>query len=177
MQRRALLAMTGAVTTTLFGGCVDSLTDSGPADQDDTTSPSGDDEGAHHLFVENHTDTTETGRVTVADEDGSMVVDDRFEFPDGRGIKFRNVADWETTYTVTIDVDGEDAESMDWTTPGCGPDSESPGDTGSRNGAVRIHDLESAEQDDRFTFVVDVCDAIKSPSVSVGPADSFRLDD
>ena len=177
MDRRKFLATTGIGLVTPLVGCL-----SGPtADQTTTpdrpwtpSDPIEDPDGTHHLFVENHTNTTEAAWLRVVREDGATLVDGRYELPDGRGIKFEEIAAWETTYTVELAIDGEDMATLEWYTEECGRDSEAP--DGSRNGAVRVKDVSDGDEQ-RVSFVMDQCDALYSPGVPIGPAEGFRLDE
>lgn len=130
-------------------------------------------DGTHHLFVENYTDTTEAAWLRVVREDGATLVDGRYELPDGRGIKFEDIAAWETTYTVELAIDGEDIAALEWYTEECSPDSEAS--DGSRNGAVRVTDVSNGDEH-QVSFVRDQCDAIYAPGVPTGAAETFRLD-
>ncbi|MEF8756927.1 MAG: hypothetical protein V5A33_01700, partial [Halobacteriales archaeon] len=110
MNRRKFLGTTGIGLVPPLVGCLGGTT----ADQTTTpdrpwtpSDPTEDLEGVHHLFVENHTDTTEAAWLRVVREDGATIVDGRYELPDGRGIKFEDIAAWETTYTVELAIDGE----------------------------------------------------------------------
>lgn len=131
-------------------------------------------EGAHHLFVENHTDETESAWIRVVSEDDDVLVDGRYELPDGRAIEFSDIAAWETTYDIEISLEEENLTTFEWTTTECGPDSEAP--NGSRNAAVR-YGADSADDSAPFDIVVDQCDAIIAGTIPSGPAEYFRLDE
>lgn len=178
MDRRRFLATTGAALAPSVAGCLGGRTDdrSDDADRDRTTAETtGARDGVHDLFVENHTSTTETAWIGVVREDGARLVDGRYELPDERGLEFESIAAWETAYTIELAIDGEDATSLEWYTKECGPGSEAPGDSGSRNAFVRVQ--EPASEDGRVSMVRDECDALHGPAVPVGPAESFRLDE
>jgi hypothetical protein len=130
-------------------------------------------ETPHHLFVENHTDETESAWIQVTRENDSVLVDGRYELPDGRAIEFADIAAWETTYTVEISLDREDPTTLEWRTTECGPDSEAP--DGSRNAAVR-YGADDIEDGHQFDLVVDMCDAIVAGRLPSGPAEQFRMD-
>lgn len=134
--------------------------------------PVDDPAGVHDLFVENHTDTTEPAWLRVVREDDAVLVDGRYELPDGRAIRFEDVAAWETTYTIDLAIDGEARRTLDWHTDACGSESEAP--DGSRNAAVIVE--ESGGDGEWLSLRVDECDAIVAGSVPTGSADSFRLD-
>jgi hypothetical protein len=70
MNRRVFIATTSAGVGALTGGCLDTILTDGTDDGTDGTTkrPQG---PTHHLFVENHTDATLTGRVTVTDSTGA----------------------------------------------------------------------------------------------------------
>ena len=177
MDRRKFLATTGIGLVTPLVGCLSDTTADQTTTPDRSSTPSDpteDSDGTHHLFVENHTDTTEAARLRVVREDGATLVDGRYELPDGRGVKFEDIAAWGTTHTVELAIDGEDMVTLEWHTRECGPDSEAP--DGSRNGAVRVKDgSDGAEH--RVSFVMDQCDALYAPGVPIGPAKGFRLDE
>lgn len=139
--------------------------------------PIEDSDGVHHLYVENYTETTETAWIRVVRESGATLVDGRYELPDGRGIKFTNIASWETNYTIDLAIDGEDVTSLAWDTEACGSGSEVPGDNGSRNAAVRVKNTADDTIDNRVSLVVDQCDALFAPGVPIGPAETFRVDE
>ncbi|MEF8799611.1 MAG: hypothetical protein V5A56_01065 [Halolamina sp.] len=177
MNRRTFLATTGTGLVTPLVGCISDPT----ADQTPTpdrpwtqSDPSDNPDGSHHLFVENHTDKTEAAWLRVAREGGAPLVDGRYELPDKRGLKFEDIAAWETTYTVELAIDSEDIATRKWHTRECGSDSEAP--DGSRNGAARVKDGSDGDEQ-RISFVVDQCDALYAPGVPVGPAETFRLDE
>jgi hypothetical protein len=136
---------------------------------------SGRENAAHDLFVENHTDQTESAWIRVVSEDGNVLVDGTYELPDGRAIEFSDIAAWETTYSIDISLNDADVTTLEWTTKECGPGSEAP-EHGSRNAAVRYgaKDIEDGRQ---FDFVVDQCDAIIAGRLPSGPADGFRIDE
>lgn len=180
MDRRGFLATTGAVLSPSVAGCLGDGTHdpSDDADRDGIAAKTtGAPDGVHDLFVENHTSTTETAWIGVVREDGARLVAGRYELPDERGLEFESIAAWETAYTVRLAIDGEDATSLEWYTKECGPGSEAPGDSGSRDAFVRVEGPASAEGDGRVSLVMDECDALHGPAVPVGPAESFRLDE
>lgn len=175
MDRRQFLATAAAFSTPLVG-CLDSIPLAGDGTPERPWGPSTPEEnpdGTHHLFIENHTGTTEAAWVRVTSEDGETLVDGRYELPDMRGIKFEAIARWETTYTIDLAIDGEDRVSLEWVTAACGPDSEAP--DGSRNATVRV--MEPSGNVDRVELLIDQCDALYGPGVPAGPADHFRLDE
>lgn len=187
MDRRAFLAMTGIALAAPLSGCAssagrgDDSSDSGPSsgsDSSDRPWPPSDPietpDGAHHLSVANHTDTTESAWLRVVREDGVTLVDGRYELPDERGIEFEAIAAWETTHAIDLAIDGEGVTSLEWHTEACESDSEAPGDGGSRNAIVRVTEGDSDEE--RVSLVVDRCDALFGPEVPTGPAEAFRLD-
>lgn len=186
MDRREFLATVGVALAAPLSGCLDETgtenDSAGPRtstgdDSSDRPWPPSDPvetpDGAHHLFVANHTDTTEQAWLRVVRKDGVALVDGRYELPDERGIEFEAIAAWETTYTIDLAIDGEDVTSLEWHTEACGSASEASGDGGSRNATVRIEDSDTG---DRVSFVVDQCDALFAPEVPTGPAEAFRLD-
>lgn len=179
MDRRTFLAATGAGLSVALAGC--SL--GGGEDRAGTTDRSrtpgdatGTPGGAHDLYVENFTSRTETARIGVVRADGTALVDGRYELPDERGLEFEDLAAWETTYTIELAIDGADPVSLEWYTRPCGPDSEAPGESGSRNAFVRL-EAGAGDVEQRVSLVVDQCDALYGPEVPVGPAESFRLDE
>lgn len=177
MDRRMFLAMNGSILVAGLAGCASLIADSETETPDrpwDQSDPITDPDGTHHLFVENHTEMTETAWLRVVREDGTSLVDGRYELPDGRGLKFEAIAAWERTYRIDVAIDGEDVATVEWETPECGPDSEAPGDVGSRNAAVQVVAAEADEN--RVSLTVDQCDAVVSPSVPTGPAETFRID-
>lgn len=172
MHRRRFLATVGTLTPAGFAGCSALANDGRP----DRPWPPGevvdDPSGTHDLYVENHLDTTEAAWLRVVREDDVVLVDGRYELPDGRAIRFDDLARWETAYTIELAIDGDDSRSLEWYTAECGPDSEAP--DGSRNAAVRV------EQDEGDLLVglrMDECDAIIAGSLPTGAADVFRLDE
>ena len=174
MNRRRFLAV-GAATLVGHAGCLGS-SDGASSDRpwprsERVEEPDGD----HHLFVENHTGTTEPAWVRVVREDGATLVDGRYELPDGRAIRFDDVAAWETTHTVEVALDGAEPATFEWHPEECGPDSEATGDAGSRNAAVRLEALDEGEPS--FDFRTDDCDAISTGTLPAGPAEGFRLDE
>lgn len=176
MDRRTVLAAAGVGLATSLGGCLADVVDGGPPDRPwPSSDPVDQPDGTHHLFVENLTGTTETAWIRVVRADGAALVDGRYELPDRRGIEFESLAAWETTYTVELSIDGGTVTELEWYTPGCGPDSEAPGDSGSRNASVRLEATGGAER--QVSLVRDECDALRSPAVPVGSAETFRLDE
>lgn len=176
MDRRQFLATTAVALSTPLVGCVDDTPLAGDATPERPWPPSesvATPHGTHHLFIENHTETTEAAWVRVTSETVETVVDGRYELPDMRGIKFDAIARWETTYTIDIALDGEERVSLEWITAECGPDSEAP--NGSRNASVRVTD--PATEGDRMELLVDQCDALYAPGVPAGSAEFFRLDE
>lgn len=130
-------------------------------------------DGTHDLFVENLTEQPLDAWIRVVREDGGPVVDDRYELPDERGIRFDDAATWETSYTIDLAVDHAPIESFRWYTASCA--GEGGQTTGSRNGSVRVTSAPDSAAGLEVEFVRDECDAIKSPTVPTGPADTFRL--
>lgn len=174
MNRRTFLAASGVVSSIGLAGCASPL-DDGPPERPWPESDTVDDpEGTHNLFVENHTDATETAWLRVVRDDDAALVDGRYELPDGRAIQFDDVAAWGRTYTIDIAIDGEDLTSLAWDVEGCGRDSESPGDGGSRNAAVRV-DGPDGNEGERVSLRVDECDAINAGIIPAGSPESFRL--
>ncbi len=177
MDRRQFVGTAGTALCVALSGCTGGRF-GGNDDRSErprqSSGPVESPDGTHHLFVENLTDTTEPASVRVVRDDGATLVDGRYELPDGRGIRFDDVAAWERTYTVELAIDGEDPVSLQWETRECGSESESP-QGGSRNASVRVR--AGAGDEDRVSIVVDQCDAIFAPAVPVGPADNFRLDE
>lgn len=180
MDRRTVLATTGIALSVPLAGCFSAVTGD-ETDQPDRPWPPSDPithpEGAHHLFVENHTDSTETAWLRVVREDEATLVDGRYELPDRRGLKFEAIAAWEMTYSIDLALDGEGVTTMKWHTAACRPDSEAPRDCGSRNAAVRVMDTARDDNADRVSLVMDQCDALFAPGVPTGPADTFRRDE
>lgn len=175
MDRRQFLATTAVALSTPLVGCLDGAFPAGDATPERPWAPSepvASPDGTHHLFIENHTETTESAWVRVTDEAGEALVDGRYELPDMRGIEFEAIADWETTYTIDVAIDGEPRVSLEWVTVACGPGSEAP--DGSRNASVRVT---GSSDDDRVTLLIDQCDALYAPGVPTGPAEYFRLDE
>jgi hypothetical protein len=175
MNRRKFLAAAGVTALVGPAGCVGS---SGGDSSDRpwmASEPTDDPGGVHDLFVENHTDTTETAWIRVVHEDGATLVDGRYELPDGRAIEFEDVAAWETTYTVDVAVDGEDTATYEWYPEECGAAMESPNNSGSRNAAVRVEADGSGGL--KFDFRMDECDAIHVGTIPSGPAEGFRVDE
>ena len=175
MYRRKFLATAAGALSIPLIGCL-----AGSPDDTDTTprrpwasnklveNP----DGTHHLFIENHTKTTEAAWVRVTNEDGEALVNGRYELPHMRGITFEEVASWKRTHTIDVAIDGEERVSLEWITAECGPESEAS--VGSRNASVRV--MEPSTTDDRIELLIDQCDALYGPSVPVGPAEGFRLD-
>lgn len=179
MNRRTFLATIESILSIPLVGCLVGTTpDEGDSPERPwpPSDPIEDPDGTHHLFVENHTATTETAWLKVVREDGTSLVDGRYELPDGRGIKFESIAAWGTTYTIHLAIDGEDVASLKWDTEECGPDSEASGDSGSRNAVVRVKVASDNEDGERVSLVVDQCDALHAPGVPTGSAEAFRLD-
>jgi len=182
MDRRQFLAATGASLSVALAGCGfggsddrTGSTDRSPTPGDPTATPDGG--GSHDLYVENLTGRTETARIRLVRADGTALVDGRYELPDERGLEFEGIAAWETTYTVELAIDGSEPVSLEWYTKPCGPDSEAPGETGSRNAFVRLETGPTEDVAERVSLVVDQCDALYGPEVPVGPAEHFRLDE
>lgn len=176
MHRRQFLATTAVGLSSSLVGCLDGTIPFNGSTPDRPWPPSEpveDPEGTHHLYLENHTETTEAAWVRVASEAGTTLVDGRYELPDMRGITFEAIADWETTYTIDLAIDDEDPVALEWFTAACGSDSEAL--DGSRNAAVRVS--ESSGDDDRVELRIDGCDEIHAPSVPAGSAEAFRLDE
>lgn len=176
MDRRQFLATTAVALSTPLIGCLDGVPLAGAATPERPWPPSEsvvNSDGSHHLFIENHTETTEAAWVRVTSETGETLVDGRYELPDMRGIKFESIARWETTYTIDIAIDGEDRLSLKWVTPECGSGSEAPG--GSRNASVRV--MEPSSDVDRIELLIDQCDALYAPGVPAGSAEYFRLNE
>lgn len=180
MDRRSVLATAGSVLSVSISGCL-RTTFAGENETVDrpwtASDPGGSADGAHHLVVENHTDTTRRAWLRVSNQEGAVVVDGRYELPDGRGIKFAEIAAWRTTYTIELAIDGDAVISLEWYTPNCGPDSEAPGESGSRNATVRIKEPAGEDDEHQISLVVDECDALYGPGLPTGPADAFRLDE
>ncbi len=179
MDRREFLAATGVGLAVPLGGCTrGALTASGSPDRPWTPSdPAESPVGVHHLFVENYTDTSEAAWLRVVREDGAALIDGRYELPDGRGIKFEDIAAWETTYTIDLAIDGEEVISLEWYTEECGDDSEASGEGGSRNAAVRVEAAPAGTDAHDVSLAVDECDALVAPGLPTGPATAFRLDE
>lgn len=175
MNRRTFLSAAGVVSSIGLPGCATPLDDSPPERPWPESDTVDDPEGTHHLFVENHTDTTEAAWLRVLRDGDVALVDGRYELPDGRAIRFADVAAWRRTYTIDVAIDGENPTSLTWAVEGCGRDSESPGDGGSRNAAVRV---EAPDRNDgeRIGLRVDECDAINAGTLPAGAPGSFRLD-
>lgn len=179
MDRRTVLATTGIALTAPLSGC----SSPSAADKNGTpdrpwaaSDPIENPDGAHHLVVENHTDTTRPAWLRVVREDGAALVDGRYELPDGRGIEFEDIAAWQTTYTIELAIDGDDVTSREWYTEECGSDSEAAGGSGSRNATVRVEEP-SDDGDHQISLVTDECDALYGPGLPRGPAEGFRLDE
>lgn len=176
MDRRRFLATGAVAISTPLVGCLDAPSNAGDTSPERPwvrTDPVENPEGAHHLFVENLTETTEAAWLRVTSDATETIVDGRYELPDQRGIKFERIARWETTYTIDIAMDGEDVVSVEWVTAGCGQ--ESAASDGSRNASVRV--MEQSSDDDRVELLIDQCDAIYAPVVPTGPAEYFRQDE
>lgn len=176
MDRRQFLATTAVALSSPLVGCMDVTTafDDSPPDRPWSPSePVEDPDGAHHLFIENHTETTEAAWGRVSNEVGASLVDGRYELPDRRGLEFESIADWQTSYTIDLAIDGEDLVSLEWFTAECGPDSEAP--DGSRNASVRVTAASGDQK--RVELLIDQCDALYAPGVPAGSADAFRLDE
>lgn len=176
MDRRQFLATTAVALLTPLVGCLDGTLLAGDATPERPWPPGESvtpHDGTHHLFIENHTETTKAAWVRVTSDAGETLVDGRYELPNMRGIKFEAIARWETTYTIDIALDGEDRVSLEWVTAACGPDSEAP--NGSRNASVRVTDPSS--DDDGIELLMDQCDALYAPGVPAGSAEDFRLDE
>lgn len=176
MHRRRFLATTALALSGSLVGCLDGtipFDGSTPDRPWPPIDPVDEPEGPHHLYIENLTETTEAAWVRVTSETGAILVDGRYELPDGRGITYEAIAAWETTYAIDLAIDGEDPVSMAWYTAACGPDGEAP--DGSRDAAVRVS--EPSNVVDRVELRVDGCDEIHAPSVPAGSAESFRLDE
>lgn len=171
MKRRSVLALGSSVTITAVAGCGGFVADESNGRPWPASDPIVDPAGTHHLFVENHTSTTETAWLRVVREDGATLVDGRFELPDGRAIRFDDIATWETTYTIDIAIEGEAVRSLEWYTAECGSGAEAQGSSASRNAAVRVE----APDGDRVGIRVDECDAIIAGRLPTGSAESFRL--
>lgn len=179
MNRRTLLSTTGIALATPLTGCLTSIRGDESPQPDrpwDETDQVENPDGVHHLYIVNHTDTTEPAWVKATSENDVTVVNGRYELPDERGIKFENVASWETTYTITVAIDGEEPTTLQWETPACGSDSEVQGEGGSRNGYVRVNDPRDDDGPHQLLLVVDQCDAIHGPEFPTGPAKNFELD-
>lgn len=180
MDRRTLVATAGMALSAPFGGCLGGISTGENTQPERPWSPSTTIEsqgGTHHLFIENHTNTTETAWIRVVREDGATLVDGRYELPDTRGIRFENIGAWEKSYTIELAIADENPISLQWNTPECGPDSESSGDGGSRNASVRVKEPSDSDRENQVSLVVDECDALFSPGVPIGPAKGFRLDE
>lgn len=192
MDRRSFLATIGVGVSGSLVGCVQAPGIPGsdlPAGSSATADSSGTDgttemddsstvnEPPHDLVVENHTDTTLTAHIRLAEKNGDTLVEDRFELPHGRGIEFDDIAAWERTYTIELAIDGGEIASFSWHTDECGPAEESPGSGGSRNATVRIEPDPEKPDERQISMVVDQCDALYGPELPTGPADGFRVED
>lgn len=178
MQRRKVLGTLGTTIAASVAGCTGLLgegTAGGSQPPWSPSEPSDDPDGVHHLFIENRTETTETAWIRVDRDDGTTLVNGRYELPDERAIKFESIAAWERTYTIQLAIDGADIRTFEWRTDPCGNEQESPGGGGSRNAIVRLAAAD-AEASDRVSLVVDECDAIYGPELPTGNVAAFRLD-
>lgn len=175
-----MLVSAGSALSLSFSGCL-RTTFAGENETSNrpwtASTTSGTRDGTHHLVVENHTDTTRPAWLRVSKHEGPILVDGRYELPDGRGIKFAEIAGWEMAYTIELAIDGEAMTSLEWTTPTCGPDSEAPGKSGSRNATVLIKDPVGEGEEHQISLVLDECDALYGPGLPTGPASSYRLDE
>lgn len=81
---------------------------------------------------------------------------------------------WKTTYTINLAIDGVTVTALEWYMEECGPELEAPGDSGSRNAAVRVEPAPDKEER-RVSLTVHHCDAIVRGGVPTGPAEDFRL--
>lgn len=176
MRRRAVLVTAGMVSTMGMSGCATFLNDRPPARPWPESNVVEDSEGTHDLFVENHTETSEIAWLRVIRSDDRVLVDGRYELPNGRAIRFEDLAGWECTYTIDIAIDGGARTSFEWIVEACGPGAEAPGDTGSRNAAVRV-EPPTGWNGEQLRFVVDQCDAIVAGAIPAGSAAYFRLDE
>lgn len=176
MDRRHILATAAVALSTPLVGCLDGTPLAGDATPDrpwTSGEPVENPDGTHHLFIENHTETTESAWVRVTSEAGDTIVDGRYGLPGMRGIKFDAIARWEATYRIDLAIDGEDRVSLDWFTAECGPESEAL--DGSRSATVRFTGRSSDEG--RVAFLMDQCDALYAAGVPVGSAEYFQLDE
>lgn len=180
MDRRQLLATMGLAVAAPIGGCLDTTsgqTEDPPERPWDASDPIDEEDGEHHLFVENHTDATERAWLRVVREDGEHVVDGRYELPDGRGIEFEDIAAWETTYSIELALEQGTVHSQEWETPECGSASESPGSGGSRNATLRFETTGDSGDGPLVSIRVDQCDAIVGPDLPATPAEDRRVDE
>lgn len=180
MDRRSVLVSAGSALSLSFSGCLGRTFAGGNETSNrpwTASSTSGAQDGTHHLVVENHTDTTLAAWLRVSKHEGPVIVDGRYELPDGRGIKFAEIAGWEMAYTIELAIDGEETTSLEWTTPTCGPDSEAPGKSGSRNATVLIKDPVGENEEHQISLMLDECDALYGPGLPTGPAATYRLDE
>lgn len=185
MDRRSFLATTGVGLSVPLVGCVQApgiRETEGPAGSSETGDPTSDvptteDEPTHDLVVENHTETTLTAQIRLFEQDGTTLVDGRYELPDRRGIEFDEVASWERTYTIELTLEGSEPVSRSWQTDECGPAEETPGSGGSRNATVRIEADPEEQREHQISLIVDDCDALYGPELPTGPARGFRLED
>lgn len=176
MDRRQFLTTITVALSTPLVGCLDGTPLAGDATPERPWTPSESvqsPDGTHHLYIENHTETTEAAWIRVTSEAGDTLVDGRYELPDMRGIQFEAIARWETTYTIEVAIDGEAPVSLEWVTTECAPDSEAL--DGSRNASVRV--TEPSSDEDRVELLIDQCDALYAPGLPTGSAESFRLDE
>lgn len=174
MNRRTFLVTAGLATGAALAGCTGFPGAGTPERPWPESEPIDDPNGTHDLFVENHTDRTELAWVRLVRDDDAVLVDGRYELPDGRAIRFDDLAAWERTFTIDVAIDGVGRRSFEWSTADCGPDSATTGGDGSRNAAVRVEDGDQSEGV-RITRWVDECDAINTGTIPTGSADSFRL--
>lgn len=172
MYRRTLLANAAVGSGLALAGCAAFAETGTPERPWPASDPIDDPNGAHDLFVENHTERSEAAWLRLVRDDDAVIVAGRYELPDGRGIRFDDVAAWDRAYTVDLAMDGLGQRSLAWETPECGPGSETSDGHGSRNAAVRV---EEGDGGLALTLRVDECDALKAGGLPTGAAESFRL--
>lgn len=94
LDRRTILKTAGIVVCSPLAGCGSDE----PADEADSpdppwapSEPIESPDGVHHLYVVNHTDTSEAAWLLVVREDGATLVCSRYELPDGRGSSWKRL--------------------------------------------------------------------------------------
>jgi len=120
------------------------------------------------LIVLNYTSTSVPATVRIADPDGTVTAQGRYELPNELGIVFADVAGWEATYSIALAVGGGEPMTLEWATEPCGGEA-----THSRDASLRVFDGDDGGYES--SLFIDECDVSSAPEYPTVPAAEFRM--